>query len=141
MKTTDLMLIRMSVDRLAEDSEGMESDFFSQLFRRDPVLTSMMQARVAHNGDHLVGMLSSMVNGLEDGDTLLHLAGALGRPDLTRGIQPRHYIAVGQALIDTLALRLGERFTEPMRMAWTEAYVMLAEAVMAVRCNRMDLAA
>ena len=56
-------------------------------------------------------------------------------------VQPNHYGAIGQALLDTLAARLGSSFSDAARMACADAFVLMAETLMARRYNPLGLAA
>ena len=56
-------------------------------------------------------------------------------------IQPQQYGKVGQALLDTLSAHLGANFGDDARGAWADAFVMLAEDLMARSYNPLGLAA
>lgn len=47
---------------------------------------------------------------------------ALGRRHVGYGVRADHFITVGQALLDTRAVGLGEAFTLEVRRAWAVAY-------------------
>jgi hemoglobin-like flavoprotein len=50
----------------------------------------------------------------------------LGQRHAGYGVQPHHYVTVGDALLWTLAQVFGPAFTSEVREAWTAAYVLLA---------------
>jgi hemoglobin-like flavoprotein len=80
---------------------------------------------------NLMQMLAVVVKGIDHLDTLVPAVEALGRRHAGYGVQPSHYATVGQALLDTLALGLGDAFTPEARAAWTEAYELLAGVMLA----------
>jgi hypothetical protein len=62
------------------------------------------------------------VDKLDDLDTLIPVLQALGAKHVKYGVLPAHYDIVGQALLDTLALGLGDAFTPALKAAWAEIY-------------------
>ena len=59
---------------------------------------------------------------LTDVPKLLPVLEGLGAKHKGYGVLPAHYDVVGQALLDTLALGLGEAFTPSLKAAWAEVY-------------------
>jgi hemoglobin-like flavoprotein len=53
----------------------------------------------------------------------------LGRRHVNYGVRDEHYEKVGQALIWMLENLLGDAFTAEARLAWTELYSTVAEAM------------
>ena len=70
-------------------------------------------------------------HGLDRPDTILEDVRTLARRHTAYGVEPSHYGTVGEALLSTLSARLGADFTPDLRAAWTEAYALLAGAMMA----------
>jgi len=66
-----------------------------------------------------VGVAVSMLDDLEN---LLPVLEGLGKKHVAYGVIPAHYGIVGQALLDTLALGLGDAFTPELKDAWSEIY-------------------
>ena len=66
-----------------------------------------------------VGTAVSMLDNVEG---LLPVLEGLGNKHVKYGVLPVHYPIVGQALLDTLALGLGEAFTPALKAAWAEIY-------------------
>ena len=69
--------------------------------------------------DVAVGMLTDVAN-------LLPVLEGLGEKHKYYGILPPHYDVVGQALLETLALGLGDEFTPALKAAWAEIYGVIA---------------
>jgi hemoglobin-like flavoprotein len=62
-------------------------------------------------------------------DKIVPAVEALGRRHAGYGVQAAHFETVGQALLDTLGIGLGEGFTTEVRDAWATAYGILAGAM------------
>jgi hypothetical protein len=50
----------------------------------------------------------------------------LGSKHVTYGVESHHYDIIGQALLDTLALGLGDAFTPEVKAAWEAVYAVVA---------------
>ena len=66
-----------------------------------------------------VGVAVGMLN---DVPKLLPILADLGKKHVSYGVLPAHYDVIGQALLDTLALGLGDTFTPALKAAWAEIY-------------------
>jgi hemoglobin-like flavoprotein len=69
--------------------------------------------------------LLTVVNGLDNLDTLTPDIRKLGKRHIIYGVKREHYDTVGTALFWTLEYRLKDRFTPETRAAWTAAYQLL----------------
>jgi hemoglobin-like flavoprotein len=70
--------------------------------------------------------LTLVVNGLKKPETIIAAVQHLGKRHAGYGVRDEHYATVGQALLDTFTLMLGEDFTPEVEAAWLEAYTLLA---------------
>ncbi|MCH9016429.1 MAG: hemin receptor, partial [Chloroflexi bacterium] len=59
-------------------------------------------------------------------DGLVPVVQDLGRRHGGYGVQEAHYGSVGSALLWTLEQGLGDDFTDDVKIAWTETYMLLA---------------
>lgn len=100
--------------------------FYQRLFTLDPALRPMFKGDMASQGQKLMTMIGSAVAGLTRLDQLAPVVRQLGARHGGYGVQDSHYGTVGAALLWTLEQGLGEKFTPPVRQAWTEAYGLLA---------------
>jgi nitric oxide dioxygenase len=89
----------------------------------------MFKADMAEQKKKLMQMLALVVQGLDQPETILPAVRSLGQRHSEYGVQDEHYAAVGEALLWTLELGLGQGFTPAVRDAWTEAYSMLANSM------------
>jgi hemoglobin-like flavoprotein len=103
--------------------------FYEQLFATDPTLRPLFRAPLHEQGARLVQMLDAAVAGLGEPQRLLPMLRALGARHAGYGVREAHYASVGQALLRTLELALGEAFTPAVRAAWAEVYGVVAQAM------------
>ena len=133
--------IRTTRLRAMADRSRFTTRFKDQLFARDPSLLRIFPAatpaRDAAVTAILDGIMASLDSAAPSGAGTDTLAALLA----DSGLQPRHYGVLGQSLLVALAAELGPDFTDDVHGAWADAYVRLAETVMAARYNRFDLVA
>lgn len=124
-----------------EDPSSFTDTFKRRLFARDSSLKRLFEAGQEASDGAVVEVLTAVVDALSDKSALAALAEEIAVRFQAASIQPRHYGVIGQALLDTLELRLGATYTEEVHDAWADVYVRVAEAVMAARYNTMELVA
>ena len=128
-------LIRSSWAQIAPIADPAARIFYDRLFKLDPSLRPMFAfTDMDEQRKKLMQTLAVVVRGIEDLETLIPAVEALGRRHAGYGVQPGHYATVGRALLDTLAVGLGEDFTPEVRAAWSEAYELLAGVMLAAQC-------
>lgn len=124
-------LIRATWADVAPIADTAARLFYDRLFELDPSVARMFAATdMAAQRKVLMQTLAVVVKSIDALDTILPAVEAMGRRHVGYGVQPRHYATVGQALLDTLGMGLGERFTPEAREAWTEAFEVLAATMM-----------
>ena len=67
---------------------------------------------------------------LDDVPNLLPVLEGLGHKHVAYGVVNEHYPVIGQALLDTLALGLGDAFTPQLKAAWAEIYGVISAAML-----------
>lgn len=106
--------------------------FYARLFEIDPGAAELFgatdmvaQQRKFHD------MLDVIVCALEldDPTTVIVTSAGLARRHARYGLRDRHYDAVGEALLWALAATLDDAWTDDVRDAWREAYVLLASVM------------
>jgi nitric oxide dioxygenase len=75
---------------------------------------------------NLMQTLAVVVASIDRLDAIVSAVEALGRRHAGYGVEAAHFETVGQALLDTLAIGLGEAFTTEVREACATAYGILA---------------
>jgi hemoglobin-like flavoprotein len=71
-------------------------------------------------------MFAEIVRMLDRPEELVHEVADLGRRHMHYGVQDSQYDSVGSALLWTLERGLGADFTDQVRDAWTEAYLLVS---------------
>ena len=130
MTPDQIARVRASWTLVVPVAEIVAGRFYEQLFARDPALRSLFaHADLTTQRRKLMQTLAVVVAGIENIDLLLPAVEELGRRHARYGVTDAHYDAVGEALLRTLALALGDRFDRKTREAWSAAYSLLAEAM------------
>lgn len=128
--------------RLLQDSFGevmaIRSEaaalFYERLFALDPALKPLFaDSDMRAQEMKLMAALALVVGKLRQLDEVIPVLESLAVKHVGYGVKESHYRTVGQALIQTLSLAFGERFTPELRAAWVAAYgaisgVMIAAA-------------
>lgn len=122
-------LVQSSFARLLPQADAVAALFYQQLFVLDPALKALFRSDPARQGERLMQMIGQAVAMLDRPAALLPVLHALGRRHVAYGVRASHYPVVGQALLDTLALGLGEAFGEAERAAWTGVYGLIAKSM------------
>jgi hemoglobin-like flavoprotein len=120
-------LIRESWAQVAPIADTAATIFYDRLFELDPSLRSMFsRTDMASQRRNLMQTLGVVVASVDRLDKIVPAVEALGRRHTGYGVQAAHFDTVGQALLDTLGIGLGEGFTAEVRDAWATAYGILA---------------
>lgn len=108
--------------------------FYERLFALDPALRPLFgDTDMRSQGMKLTAALALVVGKLRGLGEVIPVLENLAVKHVAYGVEERHYATVGVALIQTLALAFGDRFTPELRAAWQIAYgtvsgVMIAAA-------------
>ncbi len=141
MTPTDLHLIRSTFAGVVGDPEPFAAAFRSRAVTLDRSLATLLPPVDRAQAARIVETMAIVLDGLDGADSSAAKENAFALRHRWAGIQPRHYAAVGGALLDALAARLGPAFSDSARAAWANAFVLLAEALMARSYNPLGLVA
>ena len=141
MTPSDLHLIRSTFDSVRVAPVPFRASFRRRAVALDPSLAALLPAEGREQADRLVETIAIVLDGLDAAGCAQAKEQAFALRHRWTGIQPRHYGTIGQALLEALADRLGQGFTEAARKAWADAFVLLAEALMARSYNPLGLVA
>lgn len=126
MDTQQIDLVKQSLKKIVPIAELVATMFYKKLFELDPSLQLLFKGDMKEQGRKLMLMIATAVNGLDDLDTIVPAAQALGVRHAGYGVKDKHYDTVGAALLWTLDSGLGEAFTPALKQAWTQTYVLLS---------------
>ncbi len=104
--------------------------FYDKLFELDPEAQPLFAATdMVAQGHKVMRMFAEIVHNLDRPETLVAEVADLGRRHVGYGVQDHQYDSVGTALLWTLERGLGPAFTDEVRDAWTEAYLLLSSVL------------
>lgn len=121
-----IALVRESFAKVRPIADDAAALFYGRLFQIAPEVRPLFPADLTEQGRKLIATLAVVVNSLDDLPALLPVVQRLGARHAGYGVTGEHFAPVGVALLWTLEKGLGEDFTPEVRMAWTEAYHVLA---------------
>lgn len=121
-----IALVRESFAKVRPIADEAAALFYGRLFHIAPEVRPLFLADLSEQGRKLMTTLAVVVNSLDDLPALLPVVQRLGARHAGYGVTGEHFAPVGAALLWTLEKGLGEGFTPEVRMAWTEAYHVLA---------------
>jgi len=129
MNERHVELVQQSFARASRVGPHVAATFYAELMTIDPSIRAMFKGDMIAQGEKLMNMLNTVVDGLRAPESILPAARTLAVKHLDYGVEARHYALVGTALIRTLRHELGGDFTPEAREAWTAAYQFLADAM------------
>lgn len=119
-------LIKTTWDKVFPIADKAAELFYGKLFELDPDLKPLFKGDMVEQGKKLMMMINTVVKGLENLEELVPAVQDLGIRHAGYGVTDEHYDTVAEALLWTLGQGLGDDFTDEVKEAWTEAYVVLA---------------
>lgn len=100
--------------------------FYDKLHERDPHAAALCGGDMAADGERLMATIAAAVQRLGEAHAPQRLAHEVSVPGAGRGAHEPPCATFGGALLDTLALVLGPRFTPAARQAWARLYALCA---------------
>ncbi|MEO7252919.1 MAG: globin domain-containing protein [Casimicrobium sp.] len=134
-------IVRQSWKNVLPMRDDAAALFFTRLFELDPSLRPFFKGDMAEHHRKWGAIISVAVANLERSIILLPSLYTLGAQQEKNGIQDHHYDVVGAALLDTLQRIQGEAFTPEVRVAWVDAYRVIASVMKTAAADYHTLAA
>jgi len=129
MTPDQINLVKTSFAKVVPIASDAAAIFYARLFETNPEFRPMFKSDLVEQGDKLMKMLATAVNGLDRLDDILPAVRALAARHVGYGVAPEHYGAVGAALLWTLGQGLGPEFTPEAEEAWAATYETLSSAM------------
>lgn len=129
MDFRQINLVQDSFIHVLPIPDAVAAAFYARLFQLAPDTRPLFRGDMVEQGRKLVLTLASVVDSLDRLDELLPVARELAIRHVGYGVLDRHYAVVGAALLDTLAVQLGDLFDTATHDAWAAAYTILADAM------------
>jgi hemoglobin-like flavoprotein len=115
-------LLQRSGVAVAADPAGFAAEFYGRLFHRQPELRSLFPPGFEAQQHKFAHLLVQLLEAVDRPQELGRTLAELGRRHRGYGAKFVHYLAVGEALIETLAARNGESSCARTRLAWARLY-------------------
>ncbi len=130
----DATLLKESFNLVAPRKEDFARNFYDRLFQQYPQTRQLFpptEMGMRRQESSLIATLAVVVAGVERGENLTQVIRALGDRHSRYGAQAAHYPIVGQMLIETFQEFLGDAFTPRMKEAWSQAYEIISNEMLA----------
>ena len=131
MTPEQIGLVEQTLGEIMPVLDRIAADFYRRLFAADPALAGMFTRAPAVQQAKLAAELNQVLRSIRHHDEFLMRAGSLGRQHHGYGVRPKHYATARTALMGAVGHELGDRWTEPVAAAWTAAYDLTTEAMLA----------
>ena len=123
------LLVQTSFAKVAPIADTAAAIFYKKLFEINPKLQPLFKGDMKEQGKKLMSMIGTAVGALNNPDALIPVVQKLGKNHAGYGVTAEMYETVGAALLDTLAVGLGDDFTPNIKAAWTDVYTLLANTM------------
>ena len=116
-------LLEQSFERIKPRSEEFVASFYENLFAAHPEVKPLFaKTDMTKQRKHLLAALVLVVENLRKPEVLGDALKTLGAKHVGYGTIPKHYPAVGEALLTTFAEYLHQDWTDETRQAWIDAF-------------------
>jgi hemoglobin-like flavoprotein len=136
MTPDQVTLVQTSFAQVAPIADQAAANFYDRLFEIAPEVKPLFKGAMAEQRHKLIAMLTAVVGGLGDLNSILPAASALAKRHIRYGVEADQYLSVGQALLWTLERGLGPAWTKDVAAAWTTAYSVLSDFMVAEAYGR-----
>ena len=111
-------LVRESFETVREYADSLTMLFYGRLFEMQPAVRNLFKANMGEQSRKLLDMLVTVVDAIDQFETLRPKLNELGRKHVTYGALPEHYDVVRMALLWALAQALEQQFDPETKAAW-----------------------
>lgn len=128
----NIPLIRESFAKAKPAAMEIVARFYENLWHDYPASKALFATvDMAAQKKSLARSLTFIVDHLEEGETLTTYLRSLGGRHLAYGTLPEHYDWVGASLLKTFSEAFGVAWNGELETAWTEAYGIIKEVMLA----------
>jgi len=126
MTPEQIELVQSSWEMVKPISDKAAELFYGKLFELNPAYRELFPSDMTEQGRKLMAMINTAVNGLNNLEGIVPAVQEMGKRHVGYGVKDEDYDTVGEALLWTLGAGLGDAFTDDVKQAWTDTYVLLA---------------
>ncbi|MEM9783873.1 MAG: globin domain-containing protein [Pseudomonadota bacterium] len=127
----DIALVERSFRQILPISSLASELFHARLFQIAPEMQALFTGEMRSSGVAAVHWLGVAVAHLDSPVSLSAALGDLAGRLVANGVTPQHYAPVGEALLWTLEMALGEGIDAETRAAWERTYAAVSEMMVA----------
>lgn len=128
MTKQQVTMVKESWIPVMDNRDIIASTFYRKLFELKPDLQSMFSSDMEIQGLKFVAMFTRVVQSLPDLEDIQEEMQVLSRMHAqVYEIDPEDLDLAGKALIDTLRVGFGAKFTPDLEEAWTQALAIIME--------------
>jgi hemoglobin-like flavoprotein len=131
MKAEQLQLVLQSLNAIQPLSDKISASFYQRLFEIEPAIQGLFKGDMKRQGSMFISTLSLAANGLSRIEDIKPAVQTLGERHFGYGVKPEYFQPFREAFIWALEHHLGDQFNAEVKSAWTEAFDMLSEAMIA----------
>jgi len=102
---------------------------YTKLFEMEPSLRPLFKGDIKQQGEMLFTAIGLAVQNLNDPTKVTQAIKDLGKRHAGYGVQSGYFNIFGAALLWSLEQVIGPDFTPDVKVAWSEAYALLANAM------------
>ena len=129
--TLDINLLEASFNEVSNNSLKFSASFYNKLFTYRPELKPLFaKADRANQEKKLIASLAIIVENLRNPEALTMALKSLGAYHHEVGTIDEHYPYVAQALVETFAEYLGDKWDRNTHQAWLDAYGLITEIML-----------
>ena len=125
----EIATLRESFAELKPQLEDASVAFYKRLFAIAPDLETLFRADIENQGMRFMTAVGTILEQLENQGEAEDILKRLGEGHAAMGIKAEHFAPMRQALLETFAEILGDRFTTPRERAWGKAYDRIASGM------------
>ena len=126
MTPEQIELVQSSWAKVKPISDKAAELFYGKLFELNPDYKALFPSDMVEQGRKLMAMINTAVNSLNNLEAVVPAVEEMGKRHVGYGVKDEDYDVVGEALLWTLGAGLGDDFTDEVKDAWTETYVVLS---------------
>ena len=129
--TIETKLLEESFAEIELQAEAFSASFYRNLFRENPPVKELFDnSSLETQQKKLIASLALIVENIRNPEVLQLALESLGAYHVKTGTLAKHYPLVGNALLQTFASFLGDRWTPAKAQAWLNAYNLICEMML-----------
>ena len=138
MTDEEINLVQASWAIVRRDSDAAMRLFYEHLFALDERVAQLFGGKnMAAQRSRLAAALDLVVQNIRDPETLSQPLRELGARHVSYGVSEGDFALVGQALLDTLAAGMGDRWNDAQKAAWSAAWAAISVEVLTGFQNKL----